>query len=118
MKPDELSQALFSLDPSLRYVGILDETKNLAVSKMRSGIKSVTSEDEDRYFMNVIPVAVLGALQRLAKYAGELTVMAAQYADVSLLMFYVDKYAVVVSTETKTLDTVLAKLREWKKSQH
>lgn len=44
--------------------------------------------------------------------------MAAQYADVSLLMFYVDKYAVVVSTETKTLDTVLAKLREWKKSQH
>lgn len=114
LKPEEIPQQLFALDPNIRYVGVLNETKSLAVSKMRPGVKSVTSDDDDRYFMNVIPTVVLGAFQRLAKYAGELAIVTAQYEKISLMLFHVGGYAVVASAETKALDAVLSKLHDWR----
>lgn len=114
LDPEGLSQELFGLDPSIRYVGILDGTKNLALSKMRPGIKSVTSESDDRYFMNIIPSIVLGAFERLTKYAGDLEIVAARLDNVSLFMFYSDSYVIVTSAESNAFDSVLSKLRDWR----
>jgi len=114
LKPEDLSQELFALDPHIRYVGILDETKNLALSKMRPGVKSVTSESEDRHLMNIIPTIVLGAFERLSKYVGDLEVVSAHHANISLFMFYSGGYIIAISAESNAFDTVLSKLRDWR----
>jgi hypothetical protein len=81
---------------------------------MRPGIKSVTSESDDRYFMNIIPSIVLGAFERLTKYAGDLEIVAARLDNVSLFMFYSDSYVIVTSAESNAFDSVLSKLRDWR----
>lgn len=55
MDVDKFAEEVLKSDPRIRYVGIVDNGLHVLVSKMREGIQSLTSDDDDRNYMQIAP---------------------------------------------------------------
>ena len=62
-------EKLFELHPKLRWAAFSEEGR-VVFCKMRTGVKSYTSEDDDRAFMQFGPLIMSGVAERLT-HSGE-----------------------------------------------
>jgi hypothetical protein len=101
LKPKELADKIFSVDKSIRYVGIVGPAPKyeLLESRMRDDVKSLTPEKTDSEFVEIVPEVILGASEKLEKDLGAIEYSLTRYRNVTLVFFKTPEYTVTLSVE-------------------
>jgi len=101
MKPKELADKIFSIDRSIRYVGIVGPAPKyeLLESRMRDDVKSLTPEKTDSDFVEIVPQVILGASERLERDLGAIEYSLTRYRNATLVFFKTPEYTVTLSIE-------------------
>jgi hypothetical protein len=83
---DFTPEDVFRLHPKIRWAGLVSEKGEVAFVKMRPGVNSLSPEEEDRSFMEMNPLLILGAGSRLSKWAGEVESIAIRYEKIVMYL--------------------------------
>jgi hypothetical protein len=104
MEPQELVDAVFSIDKNIRYVGVtgLGLDCGIKASRMREGVKSLTPERKDEDFLQVIPEIILGIVNKLEDDLGKIRYSLLCFQRLALMLFKTPEYVVVLSLEAGT----------------
>lgn len=104
MEPNRIVDALFSLDSNIRYVGVVGPgpSYDIKASRMRSGVKSLTPEEKDREFIQIIPEIILGLAQRLEDDLGKISYSLLCFQKLTLMLFKTREHVIVLSLEAGT----------------
>ena len=97
MDVDKFAEEAFRRDNRIRYVGIVDNEHHVLLSKMREGIESVfTSEDRHNY-VQVMPLILIDAAEKLQRVLGNLESVTVRYEKLLFAFFRVRKVIVLLS---------------------
>ena len=95
--PERFAEEAFKKDSRIRYVGIIDRSFHILLSKMRNGIQSITTEEEERNFVQLMPPIIVDAVEKLQSILGKLDNVTVRYEKVLLVFFRVDENTVIFS---------------------
>jgi len=94
---DKFAEEAFRRDNRIRYVGIVDNEHHVLLSKMRDGIESVfTSEDRHNY-VQVMPLIIIDAAEKLQRVLGNLESVTVRYEKLLFAFFRVKRVIVLLS---------------------
>jgi hypothetical protein len=101
MKPKELADKIFSIDRSIRYVGIVGPAPKyeLLESRMREDVKSLTPMETDNEFVEIVPQVILGASEKLEKGLGKIAYSTTRYRNATLVFFRTSEHTITLSIE-------------------
>ena len=77
---------LFQLHPKIRMGAMVDEKGEVYFLKMRPGVKSLAPEEENRAFLQINPLVVFGACERLSQWGGAVTSVTVRYEKVLMYL--------------------------------
>jgi hypothetical protein len=97
MDANKFVDEAFKRDSRIRYVGIVDRQFHILTSKMREGVASVTSDENDRHFVQLIPPIILDAVEKLSPMLGLVESVTVRYERILLVFFTKGNYVVVLS---------------------
>ena len=87
MTAKEFAREAFRKEPKLRYVGIVDDGYHIIFSEMREGVSSLTPDEQDRNFVQLMPPIIVDAVEKLQPLLGKLDTVTVRY-EKSLLGFF------------------------------
>jgi hypothetical protein len=97
MNVEKFAEEAFKIDPKLRYVGIVDNQFHVLVSKMRVGVQSVTTDEQERNFVQIVPPIIVDAIEKLEALLGRMEHIKVRYEKVVLFFFRVEGLVVTLS---------------------
>ena len=109
---DRIADRIFDIDEKIRYVGIVDASYHVIVSRMRSGISSLTSSELDWNFVSIVPRTMVEGALRLEGTCGPLEIMSIRYRKVMLSLYRAGDYIVTVSFEPTVETPFMQKLTQ------
>jgi hypothetical protein len=96
----ELADSIFAVDKNIRYVSIVGGLKNeLLDSRMREGVRSLSGENEDRWFAQVLAPVMLEGAEQLERDLGGITYSVVRYFKLTMVMMRIQGYLVTFSVE-------------------
>jgi hypothetical protein len=104
MELGQIVDTIFSVDKNIRYVGVVGPGPDYEIkeSRMREGVKSLTREEKDREFVQVIPEFILGLANKLEDELGKVRYSLLCFQKLTLMLFKTPQYVVVLSLEAGT----------------
>jgi hypothetical protein len=97
MDIEKFGEEAFRKDNKIRYVGIMDNEFHILLSKMREGVQSITTEDQERNFVQLMPPIIVDAVEKLQPILGKLDTVTVRYEKVLLVFFRMNTLAVILS---------------------
>mgnify|MGYP001137405985 CR=1 FL=1 len=104
METHQIVETILSADKNIRYVGVVGPGPeyNVLESRMREGVKSLTPDEKDREFIQIIPEIVLGLAQKLEDDLGKIRYSLLCFEKLTLMLLRIPEYVVVLSLEPGT----------------
>jgi hypothetical protein len=104
MDPSQIVDTIFSLDRNIRYVGVVGPGPDYEIkaSRMREGVKSITSDEQDREFIQFLPEIILGIADKLKDDMGKIRYSLLCFQNATLMLFKTPEYVIVMSLEAGT----------------
>jgi hypothetical protein len=104
MDPKQMVDTIFSVDKNIRYVGVVGPGPDFDIkaSCMREGVESLTREEKDREFIQVIPELILGMTEKLEDDLGRIRYSLLCFQKLTLMLFKTPEYVIVMSLEAGT----------------
>lgn len=113
MDLETLAEYVFETDRNIRYVAVLDKTRDrFLLSEMRKGVVSVTEEQTDRETMSMYPPIILRAVERLEPHLGSFTGIMVRYQKVVLVFYRLARYMVIISFQSTVQTLFLERVGE------
>ncbi|HKM78158.1 MAG TPA: hypothetical protein VJZ03_03705 [Candidatus Bathyarchaeia archaeon] len=112
MDPERFTEEAFKKDSRIRYVGIIDNQFHIIVSKMRESVQSVTSEEQERNFIQLMPPIIVDAVEKLQPLLGKLDNVTVRYEKMLLVFFRVQNLTVVLSFNPNVSTPFMSSLSE------
>jgi hypothetical protein len=110
MNAKDIVDELFQLDKDIRWVGVVDQRRNILQNVQRPGTQSYTDQPTEERTLREFPT-IMGLFWRdLVGSSGELNSVVVAYSRVYLLAFYVEDFLVVLSFELSGMPSVVKKL--------
>lgn len=97
MDVNKFAEEALRKDGRIRYVAIVDNEFHILVSKMREGVQSITTEEQDRNFVQLMPPIIVDAVEKLQPLLGKLDSVTVRYEKVLLVFFRLANLVVVLS---------------------
>jgi hypothetical protein len=97
MDVEKFAEETFKADPRIRYVGIADNEFHILLSKMRDGVQSVTTDEQERNFVQIMPPIIVDAVEKLQPVLGKLDNVTVRYEKVLLVFFRMEGLVVILS---------------------
>lgn len=97
-------------------MGIVDRQFHVLVSKMRPGVPSVTRDDSDRNFVQIIPPIIIDAVEKFSPLLGVVESVTVRYEKVFLVFFAKGDYVIVLSFNPDVQRPFMSGLTEWVQS--
>lgn len=97
MDPEKYVEEAFKKDSRIRYVGIIDDQFHIVLSKMREGVQSITTEEQEHNFVQIMPPIIVDAVEKLQPVLGKLDNVTVRYEKVLMVFFRVQNFTVVLS---------------------
>ena len=113
---EEFASEAFVHEPKLRYVGIVDGSFHILLSRMRDGVQSVTTDEEERNFVQIMPPIIVEAVEKMQPLLGKLDTVTVRYEKVLLVFFRVSGLVVVMSFEPNVTTPFISSLSEFMKT--
>jgi len=104
MEPSQIVDRIFSVDKRIRYVGVVGPGPSYEIKEscMREGVKSLTRDEKDREFIQVIPEIILGIAEKLREDLGNIRYTLLCFEKLTLMLFKTKEYVIVLSLEAGT----------------
>ena len=112
MDVKKFAQETFKIEPRIRYVGIVDNEFHVLLSEMREGVPSVTTDEQERNFVQIMPPIIVDAVEKMQPILGKLDRVTVRYEKVTLMFFRLEEFVVVLSFEPKSNATFSASISE------
>jgi len=112
LDPEKFVEEAFKRDSRIRYVGIVDSQFHIVMSKMREGVQSVTTEEEERNFVQIMPPIIVDAVEKLQPLLGKLDNVTVRYEKVLLVFFHIQNFTVVFSFNPDVSTPFISSLSE------
>ena len=96
MNVEKFAAEAFRNEPKLRYVGIVDNF-HIVLSKMREGVQSLTTDQDERNFTQIMPPIIIDAVEKMQPMLGKLNSVTIRYENVLLVFFRMQGLVVVFS---------------------
>lgn len=116
MDADKFVEEVFKKDGRIRYVGIVDRQFHVLASKMREGVQSLTSDQSDRNFVQLMPSIILDSVEKLSPLLGVVESVTIRYTKVFLAFFTKGSYVIVLSFDPDIQRPFMSALTEWMRS--
>jgi len=113
---EKFAEEAFKKDSRIRYVGIVDRQYHVLVSKMRPGVASVTPDDTDRNFVQIIPPIIVDAVEKFSPLLGVVESVTVRYEKLFLVFFAKGDYVIVLSFDPNVQRPFMTSLTEWVQS--
>jgi hypothetical protein len=97
MDLQKFAEAAFKKDSRIRYVAVVDNQFHMLLSKMREGIQSVTTEDQDHNFFQIMPPIIIDAVEKLQPLLGKVDNVTVRYEKVLLVFFRLENLNIILS---------------------
>lgn len=99
-------ERIFSINPKIRWAGLVTEQGEVLFVTMRSGLKSLSPEETDRSFMQLGPMLLSGVCERLAPWAGPLHELVSRYEKVAMIVTKIEKFYLAVTINSEDADSI------------
>lgn len=113
--PKDFVQAIFSIDPSLRYVGIVDRNGNLVQGGMRPGVNSLNPQEKEIVMYNQTSVAQ-GMAETWSEYFGRHRFTIMEYEKLTVARFPFGEDILLITAELEMSLDVARKILDTLKS--
>ena len=111
-----MGEAILRLNGAIRYVAILDSGNNLLEFKSRGEGSDLTLREATKDFIAISPLIMLGTLERLRPFYGDVSYIAARLKECLLIVFQASNRHFVLVLEsavnTQVADQIAAALQE------
>ena len=108
----KFAEEAFKRDSRIRYVGVIDEGFHILYSKMREGIQSITTEEQERNFVQLMPPIIVDAVEKLQALFGKIDNVTVRYEKILLVFFRVSNLTVVLSFNPDVSTPFMSSLSE------
>jgi hypothetical protein len=112
MDPEKFVEAAFKKDSRIRYVGIIDNQFHIVLSKMRENVQSVTTEEQESNFIQIMPPIIVDAVEKLQPLLGKLDNVTVRYEKLLMVFFRVQNFTVVFSFSPDVSTPFISSLSE------
>jgi len=96
---EKFADEIFRNEPKIRYVGIIDNTLHVLVSRMREGVQSLTSDDDDRHWLQLVPNILIDCAEKLSPTLGLVESVTIRYEKLFLVFFRLENLTIAISFE-------------------
>ena len=93
---DKFAEEMFKREPKLRYVGVVDNFR-VVLSRMREGIQSLTTDQEEERFVQLMPPIIVDAVEKMQPMLGKLNTVTVRYENLLLVFFRMQGLTVIFS---------------------
>jgi hypothetical protein len=99
MEPRQIVDTIFSADKNVRYVGVVGPGPDYEIkaSHMREGVKSFSTDEKDREFIQFLPEIILGIADKLKDELGRIRYSLLCFQSATLMLFKTPEYVIVMS---------------------
>jgi hypothetical protein len=112
MNLEKFAEEAFRKDNRIRYVGIVDNEFHLILSKMREGVQSLTTEEQERSFVQLMPPIIVDAVEKLQPLLGKLDNVTVRYEKLLLVFFRMKNLVVTLSFDPNVTTPFMSSLSE------
>lgn len=112
MDVEKFAYETFGTDPKIRYVGIVDNQFHVLLSNMREGVVSVTTDDQERNFVQIMPPIIVDAVEKLEPMLGRLNNVTVRFEKVLLAFFRIEGLIVILSYDAHVSSEFIPSLSE------
>ncbi|MGP8069176.1 MAG: hypothetical protein ACLP5V_04750 [Candidatus Bathyarchaeia archaeon] len=112
MDAEKFVEEAFKKDSRIRYVGIVDNEFHIVLTKMREGVQSITPEDQERSFVQIMPPIIMDAVEKLHPLLGKLDNVTIRYEKVLLAFFHIQNFTVVFTFNPDVSTPFISSLSE------
>ena len=112
MDVEKFAEEVFRNEPKVRYVGILDNKLNVLISRMRQGVHSLTSEEDDRHWLVLVPNILIDCAEKLSHPLGLVESVTIRYENVFLVFFRLENLTIVLSFDPTIIRPFMTALSE------
>ena len=112
MNLEKFAEEAFRKDNRIRYVGIVDNEFHLILSKMREGVQSLTTEEQERSFVQLMPPIIVDAVEKLQPLLGKLDNVTVRYEKLLLVFFRMKNLVVTLSFDPNVTRPFMSSLSE------
>jgi hypothetical protein len=113
---DKFVEEVFKKDGRIRYVGIVDREFHVLVSKMREGVQSLTPDESDRNFVQLMPSIILDSVEKLSPLLGDVESVTIRYSKMFLVLFTKSSYVIILSFNPDIQRPFMSALTGWMQS--
>lgn len=104
MEPRQIVETIFSVDKNIRYVGVVSSGPDydIKASRIREGVESLTPEEKEREFIQIIPEIIVGLAEKLEDDLGKIRYSLLCFPKLTLMLFRTAEYVVILSLQAGT----------------
>ena len=103
MNLDKFAQEAFAHEPKLRYVGIVDGSYHVLLSRMRDGVQSLTNDEQDRNYLQLMPQIIVEAVEKMQPWLGKVDSVTARYEKLLYVFFRAEDKVQLLSFEPEVV---------------
>ena len=93
----KFAEEAFKRDSRIRYVGVVDAEFNILYSKMREGVVSLSTEEEEHDFIQLMPPILVDAAEKMEPVLGRVESVTIRYEKVLLVFFRMGEVVITLS---------------------
>jgi len=108
----KFAEEVFRSEPKVRYVRVLDNRLHVLLSRMREGVQSLTSDEEDKHWLVLVPNILIDCAEKLSPALGLVESVTIRYQDAFLVFFRLENLTVVLSFEPTVIRPFMTALSE------
>jgi len=97
-------------------VGIVDRQFHVLISKMRPGVASITTDDSDSNFIQLMPPIIIDAVEKMSPMLGVVESVTVRYEKLFFVFFAKGNYVIVLSFNPDIQRPFMSALTGWDQS--
>ncbi len=112
MDIQKFAEETFRSDARIRYLGVVDTRFDILSSHMREGVQSVTTDDQERNFVQIMAPIIIDAVEKLQPVLGNLDNVTLRYEKILLTLFRMEDLVVTLSFNADVSTPFISSLSE------
>ena len=113
--PQVTPEEIFEIDPNIRWAGLATRRGRVVFSKMKSGVESITPEEDDRMLLEIRAQYITEICEQVNRWAGPTDFIAMSHEKfIELIVILSETYVCVTlekSLPTKSLEEIANSIR-------
>jgi len=111
-KVAKFADEVLKSDPRIRYVGVVDYRLHVSVSKMRKDVRSLTSDEADRGYLQTAPNILIDVAEKLIPVLGLVESVTIRYEKLFMVLFRLESFTIVLTFEPTIVRPFMSALSE------